>query len=171
MGDEAVAMVADDVPKSNWVVGAFLNIFGSVLINFGTNVMKLGHLRSLKRKRRVALQDALLPRIPEDDRTDEDLVVYRCCQESWTWIPSRGKCRFRRALLSKTWVMGFCLFFVGNVLNFFVIRLRRPITTRLFGLRSVRYKRNLCSGGITRISVHADIVWDLCVNLRCVSSR
>lgn len=26
-----------------WVIGAFINIFGSVAINFGTNLLKLGH--------------------------------------------------------------------------------------------------------------------------------
>ncbi|KAG9157769.1 hypothetical protein Leryth_017850 [Lithospermum erythrorhizon] len=26
-----------------WVVGAFINIFGSIAINFGTNLLKLGH--------------------------------------------------------------------------------------------------------------------------------
>jgi hypothetical protein len=26
-----------------WVVGAFINLFGSIAINFGTNLLKLGH--------------------------------------------------------------------------------------------------------------------------------
>lgn len=26
-----------------WVVGAFINLFGSLAINFGTNLLKLGH--------------------------------------------------------------------------------------------------------------------------------
>ncbi|RXH89175.1 hypothetical protein DVH24_031532 [Malus domestica] len=30
-----------------WVVGAFINLFGSIAINFGTNLLKLGHNESL----------------------------------------------------------------------------------------------------------------------------
>ncbi|CAK9142206.1 unnamed protein product [Ilex paraguariensis] len=26
-----------------WVIGAFINLFGSIAINFGTNLLKLGH--------------------------------------------------------------------------------------------------------------------------------
>ncbi|CAJ1953429.1 unnamed protein product [Sphenostylis stenocarpa] len=26
-----------------WIVGAFINLFGSIAINFGTNLLKLGH--------------------------------------------------------------------------------------------------------------------------------
>ena len=104
--------------SNSWIIGACVNIAGSVMINLGTNVMKLGHLRSLKRKRRVALADALLPRIDEEEGSSRG-TVYKCCQESWTWSPSTNKCRFRRALLSKTWVFGFISFFIGNVLNFF----------------------------------------------------
>lgn len=26
-----------------WVIGAFINFFGSIAINFGTNLLKLGH--------------------------------------------------------------------------------------------------------------------------------
>lgn len=26
-----------------WIVGAFINFFGSIAINFGTNLLKLGH--------------------------------------------------------------------------------------------------------------------------------
>lgn len=26
-----------------WVIGAFINIVGSIAINFGTNLLKLGH--------------------------------------------------------------------------------------------------------------------------------
>ncbi|KAF8108135.1 hypothetical protein N665_0114s0027 [Sinapis alba] len=36
-----------------WVIGAFINIFGSVAINFGTNLLKLGH----NERERLALQD------------------------------------------------------------------------------------------------------------------
>jgi len=108
----------NDGGENSWYIGAFMNVVGSVLINLGTNVMKLGHLRSLKRKRRVALADALLPRI-EEEVIDDDVLILRCCQESWTWVPRRNRCRFRRALLSKTWVMGFIAFFIGNMLNFF----------------------------------------------------
>ncbi|KAL0685432.1 hypothetical protein Bca4012_052280 [Brassica carinata] len=37
-----------------WVIGAFINIFGSVAINFGTNLLKLGH----NERERLALQDS-----------------------------------------------------------------------------------------------------------------
>ncbi|CAH8363631.1 unnamed protein product [Eruca vesicaria subsp. sativa] len=36
-----------------WVIGAFINVFGSVAINFGTNLLKLGH----NERERLALQD------------------------------------------------------------------------------------------------------------------
>ncbi|KAG2709874.1 hypothetical protein I3760_04G000100 [Carya illinoinensis] len=26
-----------------WIIGAFINLFGSIAINFGTNLLKLGH--------------------------------------------------------------------------------------------------------------------------------
>ncbi|KAK9803832.1 hypothetical protein WJX73_005110 [Symbiochloris irregularis] len=40
-----------------WIVGALINLIGSVLINFGTNVMKLGH------NKRAAFSDAERPPI------------------------------------------------------------------------------------------------------------
>ncbi|XP_058102712.1 probable magnesium transporter NIPA8 isoform X1 [Magnolia sinica] len=36
-----------------WVIGAFINIFGSIAINFGTNLLKLGH----NERERLAMQD------------------------------------------------------------------------------------------------------------------
>ncbi|WCJ24292.1 hypothetical protein M5689_006264 [Euphorbia peplus] len=27
----------------DWIIGAFINLFGSIAINFGTNLLKLGH--------------------------------------------------------------------------------------------------------------------------------
>ncbi|KAJ0230560.1 magnesium transporter NIPA8 [Hirschfeldia incana] len=43
-----------------WVIGAFINIFGSVAINFGTNLLKLGH----NERERLALQDGGLGKTP-----------------------------------------------------------------------------------------------------------
>ncbi|KAK7847027.1 putative magnesium transporter nipa8 [Quercus suber] len=34
-----------------WVIGAFINLFGSIAINFGTNLLKLGHNEVFARKR------------------------------------------------------------------------------------------------------------------------
>lgn len=31
------------VPMREWIIGAFINILGSIAINFGTNLLKLGH--------------------------------------------------------------------------------------------------------------------------------
>lgn len=126
--------------SSKWIFGVALNISGSVLINLGTNLMKLGHLRSLKRKRRVALADAINQR-QEDTEALEGLVVYKCCQESWTWIPSQHQCRFRSALLSKTWFIGFLMFFIGNVMNF--VSFQYAAQSLLAALGSVQFVTNV----------------------------
>ncbi|KAH9255210.1 hypothetical protein BASA81_006650 [Batrachochytrium salamandrivorans] len=106
--------------SEDWVFGAFLNISGSVCINLGTNLMKLGILRFQKRRRRVALQDALLPTDRDLARqSDPGVVVLNCCNGVWTWIPLHHcYCSCRSDLVSKTWFFGLWCFILGNVLNF-----------------------------------------------------
>jgi len=98
--------------KKNRLKGATLNVIGSILINLGTNVMKLGLLRALKRRNRALERD--LPVHADDSR-----LRLSCLHGSWIWTPMTCECDFRRYLLSKTWLIGFAAFVLGNFLNFF----------------------------------------------------
>jgi hypothetical protein len=145
----------DNVDDGNrWVVGAIMNVTGSIFINLGTNLMKLGHLRSMKRKRRVAMADALRPRTDEEELTSDDLAVYRCCQDSWTWAPSKNRCHFRRALLSKTWVIGFSAFFIGNAVNF--LSFSYAAQSLLASLGSVQFVTNVI---FARVVLRESLPW------------
>ena len=148
------AIRRDEGGEDSWVTGAIMNVTGSVFINLGTNLMKLGHLRSLKRKRRVALADALLPRITEEEAGPDDITIYRCCQDSWTWTPSMNRCRFRKALLSKTWVMGFTTFFLGNALNF--LSFSYAAQSLLASLGSVQFITNVI---FARVVLKEELTW------------
>ncbi|EXB41422.1 hypothetical protein L484_007572 [Morus notabilis] len=71
-----------------WVVGAFINLFGSIAINFGTNLLKLGHN---ERERHASL---------ESDGT------------------SNGKHTLKPIIYFQTWRVGIVFFILGNCLNF-----------------------------------------------------
>ena len=85
---------------------------GSILINLGTNVMKLGLLRAAKRRNRALERDLPV-------HTDDSRMRLSCLHGSWVWTLGTCDCDFRRYLLSKTWLMGFTAFVAGNFFNFF----------------------------------------------------
>ncbi|KAL4430976.1 hypothetical protein ABPG75_006232 [Micractinium tetrahymenae] len=71
-----------------WAVGAVINVIGSILINLGTNVIKLGHTRT------AALADGPQPKLLRAPRR---------------WWRTPG---------NKMWLSGMAAFGVGNLLNF-----------------------------------------------------
>lgn len=70
-----------------WAVGAVINIIGSILINLGTNVIKLGHTRT------AALAEGTPPKLLKAPRR---------------WWRTPG---------NKTWMCGMLSFCVGNLLK------------------------------------------------------
>lgn len=136
--------------------GAFINICGSVCINLGTNLMKLGIMRFQKRRHRVALQDALIPHqytVLEQHR-HPNLRVFKCCLDIWTWIPARNHCSCRRALVSKTWVFGLMCFILGNILNF--LSFGYAAQSLLASLGSVQFVTNVL---FARVVLKEQISW------------
>ncbi|VAI57164.1 unnamed protein product [Triticum turgidum subsp. durum] len=79
----------------DWIIGALINIVGSVAINFGTNLLKLGH--------------------------DQDCDLSAQVQREKLYSSnnqSDGKFVPRSVMYFQTWRIGILFFAVGNCLNF-----------------------------------------------------
>jgi hypothetical protein len=71
-----------------WVTGAAINVVGSISINFGTNLLKLGH----NQRERQALS--------ETDNIEEKILTKKSVTQY------------------QSWRIGVAVFSIGNILNF-----------------------------------------------------
>jgi hypothetical protein len=123
------------VPNKNnkmgsWIIGVCLNLTGSLLINGGTNVMKLAHVRraqainseSIARLHQTESQEATahseveLTSLNADEDGHKGEVTLHRSPSSLTEAAKQHQPP--PVWKSKIWLLGFLLFTVGNVLNF-----------------------------------------------------
>jgi drug/metabolite transporter (DMT)-like permease len=121
--------------NSQWLIGASMNITGSVMINLGTNLMKLGHNQEAE-----AASAAPGQKTPAATSPRSDLIELGQAQTGELHEPSPNKPEKK----SKWWRIGMTTFIIGNFLNFASFSFANQ--SLLAALGSVQFVTNVAFG-------------------------
>eukprot|EP01083_Nonionella_stella_P231036 816175_1 len=146
---------------SNFALGVILNIGGSILINLGTNIVKFAHVKDIARSGgQSGIDDHVqsvnsknekkkknTPPSPQSPQEEEaavrssDSLGYVSGEES---RDSAEPLNPRAGITPKSFYIGWCLFVVGNVLNF--SSFSKAPQSVLSALGSVQFVTNVIFG-------------------------